>query len=119
VTHSVEAWKDGRLVGGLYGVHVGAGFFGESMFTRPDIGGANASKVCLVHLVEWLRHRGFQLLDTQFWTDHLGQFGCREIRRRTYLIRRRTYLALLAEAVDQDLSWGQFRTEVAERAAAP
>ncbi|MHC4428042.1 MAG: leucyl/phenylalanyl-tRNA--protein transferase, partial [Planctomycetota bacterium] len=80
MAHSIEAWRAGRLVGGLYGVHVGAGFFGESMFTRPDIGGANASKVCLVHLVEWLRHRGFQLLDTQFWTDHLGQFGCREIR---------------------------------------
>ena len=104
--HSIEAWCDGRLVGGLYGVHIGAGFFGESMFVRSDLGGNNASKVCLVHLVHWLQQRRFALLDTQFWTDHLGQFGCREIKRRTYLAR-------LAEAVARDVSWGQFRPEVA------
>ena len=79
--HSVEAWLDGRLVGGLYGVQIGGAFFGESMFSRPARGGTNSSKVCLVHLVRWLRYRGFALLDTQFRTEHLEQFGCTEIRR--------------------------------------
>ncbi len=111
LAHSIEAWRDGRLVGGLYGVHLGAGFFGESMFARSDIGGGNSSKVCLVHLVQWLRHRGCQILDTQFRTDHLNQFGCREIRRRTYL-------ATLADAVARDVTWGHFRTEVTEGAVA-
>ncbi|MHC4129154.1 MAG: leucyl/phenylalanyl-tRNA--protein transferase [Planctomycetota bacterium] len=99
--HSVEAWHEGRLVGGLYGVHVGGAFFGESMFTRPDLGGTNASKVCLVHLVRWLRRRGFVLLDTQFRTDHLEQFGCVEVARDQYL-------TLLAGAVDLEVTWGEF-----------
>jgi len=99
--HSVEAWRQGELVGGLYGVHVGGAFFGESMFARPDLGGTNASKVCLVHLVRWLRRRGFVLLDTQFRTDHLEQFGCVEITRDRYL-------ALLAEAIDLEVTWGEF-----------
>lgn len=88
--HTVEAWKDERLVGGLYGVTLGAAFFGESMFTRVT----DASKVCLVHLVEHLRARGFLLLDTQFLNDHLARFGAIEIPRRKYE-------QLLAEALPQ------------------
>ncbi|HXX49555.1 MAG TPA: leucyl/phenylalanyl-tRNA--protein transferase [Myxococcota bacterium] len=83
--HSVEAWRDGRLVGGLYGVHIGAAFFGESMFSRPEQGGRDSSKVCLAALVEWLRKGGFRLLDTQFSTPHLARFGCVEVARDEYL----------------------------------
>ncbi len=79
--HSVEAWQDGRLVGGLYGVSVGAAFFGESMFSRKT----DASKTCLVHLVERLRQRGFTLLDTQFTTAHLERFGVVEIAKDDYV----------------------------------
>jgi leucyl/phenylalanyl-tRNA--protein transferase len=82
--HSLEAWRDGDLVGGLYGVHIGGAFFGESMFSRPGAGGTDASKVCLVHLVERLRHNDFLLLDTQFVNDHLEQFGCMEISAEDY-----------------------------------
>jgi leucyl/phenylalanyl-tRNA---protein transferase len=78
--HTVEAWREGRLVGGLYGVSLGRAFFGESMFSRePD-----ASKVCLVHLVERLRERGFVLLDTQFTTEHLKRFGAIDAPRGRY-----------------------------------
>jgi leucyl/phenylalanyl-tRNA--protein transferase len=81
--HSVETRLAGKLVGGLYGVHIGAAFFGESMFYRaPD-----ASKVALAALVEHLRDRGFVLLDTQWQTPHLTQFGTYEISRREYLWR--------------------------------
>jgi len=79
--HSIEAWEADRLVGGLYGVALGGAFFGESMFHRVD----NASKVALVALVERLRGRGFTLLDTQWVTDHLQQFGATEIPREEYL----------------------------------
>jgi leucyl/phenylalanyl-tRNA--protein transferase len=90
--HSVETWRDGELVGGLYGVRIGAVFFGESMFSRaPD-----ASKVALVHLVARLKHGGFKLCDTQFVTKHLAQFGAIEIPRAAY--RRRLAAALRAEA---------------------
>ncbi len=99
--HCLEAWREGRLVGGLYGVHIGGAFFGESMFSRPELGGSNSSKVCLVHLVRWLRRRGFLLLDSQFWNAHLAQFGCVEIERRWYL-------SLLEEAVGLDVTWGRF-----------
>jgi leucyl/phenylalanyl-tRNA---protein transferase len=78
--HSVESWLDGRLVGGLYGVALGGAFFGESMFSRE----ADASKVALVHLVARLRYTGFILLDTQFVTEHLSQFGATEIPRMAY-----------------------------------
>ncbi len=78
--HSVEAWLDGQLVGGLYGVSLGGAFFGESMFSRV----ADASKVALVHLVARLRKGGYRLLDTQFVTTHLGQFGTVEIHRTGY-----------------------------------
>jgi len=83
--HSVEAWHQGNLVGGIYGVHLGRAFFGESMFHRPELGGTNASKTCLVNLVEILRAAGFTLFDTQFWNPHLDQFGCVEIPRSQYL----------------------------------
>lgn len=85
--HSVEAWRGGELVGGLYGVHLGGAFFGESMFSRPESGGRDASKVCLVELVARLRAGGFALLDTQFATAHLRRFGCVEIPRKQYLVK--------------------------------
>lgn len=78
--HSVEAWQDGRLVGGLYGVRLGRAFFGESMFHRAR----DASKVALVHLVARLLKGGFVLLDTQFVTDHLRSLGAVEVPRRQY-----------------------------------
>lgn len=79
-THSVEAWQGQELVGGLYGVSLGSAFFGESMFSRR----ADASKICLVHLVDRLRERKFTLLDTQFTTDHLKTFGAIDIPRKEY-----------------------------------
>jgi leucyl/phenylalanyl-tRNA---protein transferase len=78
--HSVEAWLDGNLVGGLYGVSLGAAFFGESMFSRVT----DASKVALVHLAARLRLGGYRLLDTQFLTAHLARFGGIEISRARY-----------------------------------
>jgi leucyl/phenylalanyl-tRNA---protein transferase len=94
--HSVEAWRGDRLVGGLYGVHLGGAFFGESMFSRPEAGGRDSSKVCLVSLVETLRSCKFHLLDTQFKTAHLARFGCVEISRKTYLARLSRALAIEA-----------------------
>ena len=83
VAHSVEAWRDGELAGGLYGIALGRVFFGESMFARePD-----ASKVALVHLVARLKAGGFTLLDAQFTTEHLAQFGVIEIDRPEYHLR--------------------------------
>jgi leucyl/phenylalanyl-tRNA--protein transferase len=92
--HSVEAWQDGNLVGGLYGVALGGVFFGESMFSFAR----DASKVALVHLAARLRLGGFQLLDTQFVTPHLAQFGATEIPRDHYR-------QLLAQAVDVPAVW--------------
>ena len=86
--HSVEVWREERLVGGLYGVSLGAAFFGESMFSRER----DASKAALVHLVDRLNHRNFRLLDCQFITDHLRQFGAVEISREEY--QRRLTAAL-------------------------
>ena len=86
--HSVECWRDGRLVGGLYGVAIGGAYFGESMFSRET----GASKVALVHLVARLRAAGFALLDTQFVTEHLSRFGAIEIPRTDY--RRRLAAAM-------------------------
>jgi leucyl/phenylalanyl-tRNA---protein transferase len=80
IAHSVECWHEGDLVGGLYGVSLGAAFFGESMFSRVT----DASKVALVHLVARLRLGGYRLLDTQFLTPHLAQFGGIEISRARY-----------------------------------
>ena len=79
--HSVEAWKNNKLAGGLYGVAVGGAFFGESMFHRVT----DASKIALVGLVEYLRAQKFALLDTQWITPHLQQFGAVEIPRAQYL----------------------------------
>ena len=78
--HTVECWRNGKVVGGLYGVSLGAVFFGESMFSREN----DASKVALVHLVARLRLGGFRLLDTQFLTPHLARFGGIEISRTRY-----------------------------------
>lgn len=89
--HSVEVRLDGVLVGGLYGVSLGSAFFGESMFSRAR----DASKVALVHLVARLIAGGYRLLDTQFLTEHLTQFGTVEISRQAY--RRRLDAALAVE----------------------
>jgi leucyl/phenylalanyl-tRNA---protein transferase len=83
LAHSVETWRDDLLVGGLYGVALAGAFFGESMFHHES----NASKVALASLVERLRSRGYVLLDTQWITPHLAQFGAVEIPRRAYLQR--------------------------------
>jgi leucyl/phenylalanyl-tRNA---protein transferase len=87
--HSIESWLDGKLVGGLYGVRIGAAFFGESMFSRVT----DASKVALVHLVARLNVGGFKLLDAQFLNPHLVQFG-------TYTIQKEAYRPILDEALD-------------------
>ena len=79
--HSIEVWLEGRLVGGLYGVQVGGAFMAESKFHRVT----NASKVALAALVEHLKLRGFLLLEVQYMTDHLSQFGAQEISRTDYL----------------------------------
>lgn len=88
--HSVEVWQDGQLVGGVYGVVLGAAFFGESMFSRVT----DASKVALAHAVGRLRAGGFQLFDTQFLTSHLASLGGVEIPRAAYH-------RLLAQALDR------------------
>lgn len=91
LAHSVECWRGETLIGGLYGVSLGGAFFGESMFSRAR----DASKVALAHLVARLRAGGFVLLDAQFITDHLQQFGAREISRADY--RKRLDAALDVE----------------------
>ena len=92
--HSIEAWRDGELVGGLYGVAVGGAFFGESMFHHAR----DASKLALAALVERLRARNFSLLDVQWVTPHLETFGAIEIPRRRYLM-------MLEEAIRLDRSF--------------
>jgi leucyl/phenylalanyl-tRNA--protein transferase len=89
MAHSVESWRDGRLVGGLYGLSLGSAFFGESMFSRET----DASKTALVDLVARLKRASYLLLDTQFVTEHLSRFGAAEIPRHQYL-------KLLGAAVD-------------------
>jgi leucyl/phenylalanyl-tRNA--protein transferase len=88
--HSVECWQEGELVGGLYGVSLKGAFFGESMFSRVR----DASKVALVHLVARLIAGGYRLLDAQFMTEHLAQFGAIEIDRRDYHKRLKAALAV-------------------------
>lgn len=92
--HSVETWRDGALVGGLYGVAIQGAFFGESMFHRVS----DASKAALAALVDRLRARGYALLDTQWVTGHLAQFGAVEVPRRRYL-------RLLDDALKVDVSF--------------
>lgn len=94
LAHSIECRQKGELVGGLYGVHMGGAFFGESMFHRVT----DASKVALVSLVDRLNRRGFQLLDVQWVTPHLERFGAVEIPRRQYLAR-------LRKALEADCVW--------------
>ena len=101
LAHSVEVWQGEELVGGLYGLALGAAFFGESMFSRRT----DSSKVALVHLVARLRHGGFRLLDTQFVTEHLKQFGAVEISRAEYQER-------LAEALDEQ-AWFDRHSHIA------
>lgn len=102
--HSVECWRDGQLVGGLYGVSLGGAFFGESMFSRER----DASKVALVYLVARLIAGGFTMLDTQFITNHLSQFGAMEIPRSEYRVR-------LADAIktEADFAHGGEQEEIA------
>jgi leucyl/phenylalanyl-tRNA--protein transferase len=88
--HSVEAWSKGSLAGGLYGVAIGGAFFGESMFSAER----DASKTALVVLVERMKERGFQLLDTQYITPHLAGFGAKEIPRDKYLHRLNAAIAI-------------------------
>lgn len=90
LAHSVEAYRHERLVGGLYGVTLGGAFMGESMFSRER----DASKVCLYHLVERLKERGFILLDCQIQNDHMQSLGAREIPESEYLERLQRALAL-------------------------
>ncbi len=97
IAHSVEVWREGKLAGGLYGVHLGGAFFGESMFHR--VGGA--SKVALVALHQILTNAGFQLLDIQWSTPHLERFGATEIPRRTYLKKLTQALMLETEFTQQ------------------
>lgn len=99
--HSVECWQDGELAGGLYGVGLGAAFFGESMFSRRT----DASKVALVHLVDLLKAGGYVLLDTQFLTSHLARFGALEIPRAHYL-------DLLQDALMRAATWPPTLTSV-------
>lgn len=94
--HSVEAWQNGELVGGLYGVSLGGAFFGESMFHRVR----DASKVALVHLVQRLKARGFELLDTQATTSHLKRFGAIEIPSGDYV-------ALLRKAIQKECDFAE------------
>mgnify|MGYP002348173254 CR=1 FL=1 len=91
--HSVEVWVDGGLAGGVYGVHLGGAFFAESKFHRVR----DMSKVALAHLVQRLRERGFALLDVQYWTEHLSQFGVMEISGREYRTRLKAALELDCE----------------------
>ncbi len=91
ICHTVEVWQEGELVGGLYGLSLGAAFFGESMFHRRT----NASKIALAHLVARLKAGGYQLLDTQFISDHLKTMGGVEIERKEYE-------ALLSRALNGD-----------------
>ncbi len=98
--NSVEAWKDGVLVGGLYGIRIGAAFFGESMFSHQT----NASKIALVHLVARLKTGGFTLLDAQFTNPHLVQFGIEEVTRVKYK-------KMLASAIESEADFAAFKMD--------
>ena len=112
--HSIEVWTQSQngpddrskdqLVGGLYGLAIGSAFCAESMFSHPDRGGTDASKIAIAHLAHHLHRQDFTLLDVQFWNEHIDQFGCIEIPRDEYLQR-------LAEALEQDPPWTPFEPE--------
>lgn len=108
--HSLEVWLPQppevtpTLVGGLYGLSLGGAFCGESMFSSPELGGTDASKVALVHLVHHLRTRGFSLLDAQLTNEHLAQFGC-------YELSQPRYLRLLRELRDLPVPWLPFEPQ--------
>lgn len=91
--HSVECWRGGELAGGLYGLALGGIFCGESMFSIAR----DASKIAMLHLIARLKHGGFQLLDTQFYTDHLAQFGVRECPNTDYQLMLNSMLARRAD----------------------
>lgn len=119
IAHSVEAWRpdpsgaEDHLVGGIYGLSIGGAFIGESMFSRPaprtpdggrhPLDGTDASKACLVRLVEHLTKQGYVLFDTQLVNPHLERFGCVEIPHSDYMRR-------LSHAADLPVTWGQFST---------
>lgn len=100
MAHSLEVWQDEQLIGGVYGVVIGAAFFGESMFSRRN----NASKIALAYLVHRLKHTGFKLFDTQFITPHLASLGAIEITRENYLKQLSDSLKLTADFTDPSYS---------------
>ncbi|MDX2118581.1 MAG: leucyl/phenylalanyl-tRNA--protein transferase [Planctomycetota bacterium] len=122
IAHSVEAWIDPgqhdpadqseppRLVGGLYGIAIGRVFCGESMFSRPALGGTDASKVCLAHLWHHLRARGFAVLDTQIMNDHMARLGAREISMQDYQRLLHTHAAINTSAAASVVSWSPWTT---------
>jgi len=99
LAHSIETWKDGNLVGGLYGVAIRGAFFGESMFSRMR----DSSKIALVNLVKRMKERGFTLLDTQYLTPHLEKFGAREIPRSEYMKQLEASLTITCSFTDEEL----------------
>lgn len=105
IAHSAEAWREGRLVGGLYGVSLGDMYFGESMFADES----DASKVAFVVLVRWMHAQGVELIDSQVYTDHLGRFGADFWPREEYLAR-------LAELVERPTRRGRWSIEPGDRA---
>ena len=94
--HSIECWKDNKLIGGLYGVHIGSCFFGESMFSKET----NASKLCLLYLIAILIKNKFLLLDSQFYNSHLVQFGAYEISDYKYQLQLKKGLAKKSKFVN-------------------
>jgi leucyl/phenylalanyl-tRNA--protein transferase len=109
--HSIEVWHEEKIVGGLYGVALGGAFFGESMVSRAR----DASKIALIHLVARLMHGGFLLLDCQFQTPHLSQFGVQDIERNLYLSKLNEALAIKADiyALPNTLGGDQILTTIA------
>ena len=98
--HSVEAWHNGNLVGGLYGLAIGGAFFGESMFSDKT----DASKICLVHMCAHLKQQGYSIFDTQFINQHLKQFGVYELPRDEYLAKLENALKLDVNFVPDQLN---------------
>ncbi len=109
--HSIEVWDGSNLIGGLYGVSLGAAFFGESMFSRQT----DASKIALVHLVSLLRTYGYTLLDTQFQTSHLSRFGTFEVARTTYLSMLEAAIKTHMKPFDTYPDWAKMIEDVISR----